>query len=59
MVENSDLSIFLQTYCVIRYKIINQLIKEECGVAYRLERIPLSLEAINEILPYTIKYNYS
>lgn len=59
MAENSDLSIFLQTYCIIHYKIINQLIKEECGVAYRLERIPLSLEAINEILPYAIKYHYS
>lgn len=59
MSANDEMSIFLQTYCVIRYKIINQLIKEECGVAYRLERIPLSLETINEILPYTIKYNYS
>ena len=59
MIENSDLSIFLQTYCIIRYKIINQLIKDECGVAFRLERIPISLNAIDEILPYTIKYNYS
>lgn len=59
MFTNDEALIFLQTYCIIRYKIINQLIKEECGVAYRLERIPLSLEAINEILPYTIKYNYS